>query len=121
MVVSAKEARIKVNTTRRALIRDFGIALSFANIAFLRVWTQQLSFKPAASFTIRTAVARVSLEALMLNVLVLAIVVWLAIVLGRFYLPPKIHRIGRAIFMASAAARHTSRVRCAPAGETPTS
>src|SRR5262245_6584488 len=70
----------------RQWLQDLFIALSLANLCFLRVWSQLLTYTRADTYLMLAPPSPQTYVALMLDVLVLAGLVWLGITLVRRYL-----------------------------------
>ena len=58
------------------MLRDFLAALSFANLCYLRIWSETLTYKRSDTYLMTTPPRPVEYIALMVNVLLLALVLW---------------------------------------------
>src|SRR5438874_2263071 len=59
--------------------RDIAVSLSLANLIYLRIWSELLNYHYRDTYWLKTAPPPPHLIALMINVLVLAGVLWLII------------------------------------------
>jgi hypothetical protein len=85
---------------RRALhVRDFLIALSLANLCYIRIWKDLLAYTPAATYTIKTLPTRGVLLAAPVGVVLLALLVWIAVIVVRLRDGSTLGRAGRVFFL----------------------
>jgi Sulfatase len=80
--------------------RDLAIALSLANLCYVRVWSELLTYKRADTYLMKHPPAPASFAAVIANVLVLAAILWGAATLAR-RLGPRYFRIAEIGFLLS--------------------
>ncbi len=80
--------------------RDLAVALSLANLCYVRVWSELLTYKWADTYLMRHPPAPVSFAAVMVNVLVLAVLLWGAVTMAR-RLGPRFFGVAEAAFLVS--------------------
>ena len=56
--------------------RDFLTALSFANLSYLRIWSEMLTFRHSDTYLMTTPPRPVEYVALIVNVLLAALILW---------------------------------------------
>jgi Sulfatase len=63
--------------------RDLGIALSLANLCYLRVWSELLTYRRADTYLMKSPPGPAALAAVMANVVLLAVLMWGMVSLAR--------------------------------------
>jgi hypothetical protein len=76
------------------MLRDFGIALSIANVTFLRIWWELLTYSRADMFYVKTAPPTSVLTAAVLGVLVLSLAIFAVMLILRIYVSNPVVHIG---------------------------
>jgi hypothetical protein len=79
--------------------RDLAIALSLANICFLRVWSELLTYRRADTYLMRTPPGPAALMAATTAVLLMAGTLWALVVLARILLPKPAFRVVQVAFL----------------------
>lgn len=83
--------------------RDLAIALSLANLCYLRVWSELLTYRRSDTYLMKTPPGPAALAAVVTNVLVLTAVLWGSVFLARRWLSRSQFRwvqIGFLVFLA---------------------
>jgi hypothetical protein len=79
--------------------RDLAIALSLANLCFLRVWSELLTYQRADTYLMRTPPGPAALMAATTAVLLMAGTLWALVVLARALLPKPWFRVAQVAFL----------------------
>lgn len=84
---------------RQAMLRDFVILLSLVNIAYLRVWTELLTFQPGDAFLLDHAFAPIDYLAAIIGILVITTVLWVGAMVARRWLHGWLYRLAEFLFL----------------------
>jgi hypothetical protein len=79
--------------------RDLAIALSLANLCYLRVWTELLTYRRGDTYLMKAAPGPAQLAAVMTNVLLLGLLLWGAVTLARKRLSKSAFRWVQCVFL----------------------
>jgi len=82
-------------------LRDLAVAFSLTNLAFLRVWSEILTYRRADTYLMKIPPPPAVYYAAMADVLAGAAILWLAVTLCRRYAPPSWFHWVRVLFLVS--------------------
>jgi sulfatase-like protein len=83
----------------RQWLRDLLIALSWANLCFLNMWSQFLTYTRANTYIMKTPPPPTGYMAVFLNVLLLGGLLWVGITIVRRYLSGRILMLAHSVFL----------------------
>jgi len=78
-----KNGRVSSRTTAVEAWRDLAIALSLANLCYLRIWGELLAYAPRDAYLMKSPPPPAAFGAVMLNVLLLGSLLWLIVTVAR--------------------------------------
>lgn len=81
--------------------RDLAVGLSFANLCYLRVWSEILTYKKSDTFWMKTGPTPADYAAAMLNVLIVGALVGVGLRAARTRLSENLKRPARWLFLSS--------------------
>jgi hypothetical protein len=100
---AASEAQGSSPTSKASTRRDLAVALSLVNLAFLRVWSEILTYRRSDTYLMKTPPPPALYYAAIADVLIGAAILWLAVTAARRYLSPSAFRWVRMAFLVSLA------------------
>jgi hypothetical protein len=100
---AASEAHGSSTTSKTSPKRDLAVALSLVNVAFLRVWSEILTYGRPDTYLMKTPPPPAAYYAAITDVLIGAVVLWGAVTAARRYLAPSWFRWVRMAFLVSLA------------------